>query len=312
MTSPVQDDYTAGYATYVVEGKHFRTYYRVYGSLGVEGGKTPLVALHGGPGANSSYLSVLSDLTRFHGTPVIVYDQVGNGLSTHVPEKNGDVDFWTPCLFVHELKNLLVHLGINEDYYLFGHSWGGLLGALFALEGPPGLKRLILASTPVDMKTFAKEAAKLRAQLPQDVQDVLDQHERDGTYDNPEYEEACLVFYARHFCRLESLPALLVEGLEWTKKDPTVYSTMNGPSEFSIVGSLKDFSIADQIHKIQVPTLVTNGLYDEVTSEVVQEYNNKLPNAKWVQFQNSSHVAMFEERELYIRTVAEFLLGSFM
>ena len=76
----------------------------------------------GGPGVNHSYLLILSDLTKAHGIPLVLYDQLGNGLSTHLPEKMGDVGFWTEGLFLDELDNLLKHLGIQDDYDLLGHS----------------------------------------------------------------------------------------------------------------------------------------------------------------------------------------------
>lgn len=55
--------------------------------------------------------------------PVIFYDQLGNGESTHLPD--APKDFWKPELWVDELNNLLAHLGIADDFDLIGNSWGG-------------------------------------------------------------------------------------------------------------------------------------------------------------------------------------------
>jgi pimeloyl-ACP methyl ester carboxylesterase len=81
-----------------------------------------------------------------------MYDQLGCGRSTHLPEKKGHVEFWTVKLFLAELDNLLTHLGIQGDYDLFGHSWGGMLGSEHAVLHPKGLKKLILADAPASRK----------------------------------------------------------------------------------------------------------------------------------------------------------------
>ena len=63
----------------------------------------------------------------------------------------------------------------------------------------------------------------------------------------------------------------------------------NGPNEFSITGSLRNWTIINDIPKIQVPTLVTNGAKDEAQDIVVLPYVNKLPHGKWVKFFVSLH-----------------------
>ena len=72
-------------------------------------------------------LSCLPLYTQFD-IPLILYDQIGNGLSTHLPEKKGDEEFWTEDLFHRELENLLAALKLDESGYdLIGHSWGGMM-----------------------------------------------------------------------------------------------------------------------------------------------------------------------------------------
>ncbi|KAH9478777.1 L-amino acid amidase [Psilocybe cubensis] len=286
-------------------GKQCKTWYKVYGDLNA--GKRPLVTLHGGPGVNHEYLTPLSDITASHSIPVVFYDQIGNGLSTHLPEKMGDEAFWTVQLFIDELNNLLQHLGIADDFDLLGHSWGGIFAASYAITQPKGLKHLIIASGPADMPATVISQEKLRSQLPQDVQDTLTKHEEAGTTESDEYKTASDVFNARYVCRMDPMPQELVNGFAWIAKDPTVYMTMNGPSEFKIQGSLKNYSVVDQIHKINVPTLLTNGRYDEVTEELVAPFFDILPKVKWVVFADSSHLAHFEERERYMATVTSFL-----
>lgn len=110
----------------------YETWYQVTGDL--SSGRPALVAVHGGPGSTHDYLRNLNELAA-HTGPVVLYDQLGNGGSTHLPDKGAD--FWTPELFADELSNLLRQLGIEDNYVLFGQSWGGLLVTKFAAERRP-------------------------------------------------------------------------------------------------------------------------------------------------------------------------------
>ncbi|KAF7315973.1 Proline iminopeptidase [Mycena indigotica] len=313
MSNPAPLKTTEGEVAFNVPGadKPCKTWYKIIGDLHGSPSRRPLVALHGGPGVNHAYLLVLSDLTERHGIPLVVYDQIGNGNSTHLPEKMGDTTFWTEQLFLDELDNLLTHLAIKDAYDIIGHSWGGMLGSRHASMNPVGLKRLILASTPADMQLWVKSQNELRAQLPEDVQAVLDQHEKDGTTESAEYQAAVGVFYSKFLCRIDPLPEPVAEGFGWIQKDPTVYLTMNGPSEFYITGPLKDWSILDDAGKIQTPTLILNGRYDEAQDIVVAPFFESIPRVKWVTFAESSHMIHFEERERYMQVVGDFLMSEF-
>ncbi|KAJ7698397.1 hypothetical protein B0H17DRAFT_1177448 [Mycena rosella] len=106
-------------------GKPWKTWYKVVGDLRspTSPSRRPLAALHGGPGVNHAYLLILFDLTKSHSIPLVVYDQIGSGNSTHLPEKMGDVSFWTEQSFLDELNNLLAYLGIQDDDDILGHWW---------------------------------------------------------------------------------------------------------------------------------------------------------------------------------------------
>ncbi|KAK1232895.1 hypothetical protein PQX77_003963 [Marasmius sp. AFHP31] len=286
-------------------GKPCKTWYNV---IGDRHKSRPLVALHGGPGASHDYLKPLYALSRLHGIPVILYDQLGNGKSTHLPEKAGDTSFWTVDLFLKELDNLLVYLGIQDDYDLLGHSWGGMLAACHAVRQPPGLKRLIIASSPADMGLWVSAQNALRAKLEQATQDIMAKHENEGTTDNKEYEEAVDVFYKRHLCTLDPWPESVSSTMNWIKEDPTVYLTMNGPNEFYITGSLKTWSIIDQIDRIIVPTLLTNGRFDEAQDSTMLPFFQKIPRVKWVTLEKSGHMPHQEEEARYIEVLYQFLI----
>jgi L-proline amide hydrolase len=280
------------------------TWYRVSGELrpGDAAAPAPLVVLHGGPGASHDYLLSLADLAESRA--VVHYDQIGNGRSTHYPDRGAD--FWTVDLFVRELRNLVEALGIADRHHVLGQSWGGFLAQEYALTHPSGLRALVLADTAASFPDFVAEANRLRALLPPDVEETLRLHEDAGTTDHPEYMEACLVFYGRHVCRIE-WPPEVTEAFAWIERDPTVYHTMNGPSEFHVVGSIRDWQSKDRLAEIRVPTLLVSGRHDEATPALQETLLAGIAGAEWVCFEDSSHMPHVEERERYMQVVGDWL-----
>ncbi|CDO68701.1 hypothetical protein BN946_scf184652.g28 [Trametes cinnabarina] len=304
-------------------GKPCQTWYQVYGHL--KSGVTPVVAIHGGPGCTHHYILSMADLATKYSIPVVFYDQLGNGNSTHLPEQSGE--FWTEQLFLDELDNLLCHLGIQDNYVLLGQSWGGMLAARHATRQPKGLKRLIIAGSPASIPLFVRAAKEeLIANLPPDARDAIIKKEEAGTTESEsEYKAAVNVFYKRHVCRVDPWPAELLQTFEWMEKDPTVHLAMhvhlcrsppsrlthiqyrNGASAFYVVGSLKDWSILDDAHKISLPTLLLNGAYDRATDSSVYPFFKLIPKVKWFTFAESSHTPHWEEREKFMKLAADFL-----
>jgi L-proline amide hydrolase len=280
------------------------TWYRVTGDLrpGDAAAPAPLVVLHGGPGGTHDYLLSIADLAT--GRAVVHYDQLGNGRSTHYPDRGAD--FWTVELFVRELHNLVETLGIAGRHDILGQSWGGFLAQEYALTQPPGLNALVLADTAASFPDFVAEANRLRALLPPEVEATLRRHEADETTDDPEYMEACLVFYGRHVCRVE-WPPEVAETFAWLDRDPTVYHTMNGPSEFHVIGSIRDWQSKDRLSEIRVPTLLVSGRHDEATPALQQVLLDGIAGADWVCFEESSHLPHVEEREPYMQIVGDWL-----
>lgn len=282
------------------------TYYRVArpsaGSPGADGSAVPLLAVHGGPGCTHDYLLSLDDLAGQR--PVVYYDQLGSGRSTHLPD--APRDFWTADLFLEELELLLRHLGITE-YDLLGQSWGGMLGSEHAVRRPRGLRRLIIADSPASMPQWRAAAVELRNALPGSAGEVIARHEAAGDFTSAEYAAASDVFYAHHVCRISPLPGPVQRTFDLLAEDPTVYHAMNGPSEFMVIGSLREWSVIDRLDRIDVPTLVINGAYDEATDAVVRPFVDLIPHAEWVRFEQSSHMPHWEERDEFMRVVGAFL-----
>lgn len=227
---------TTGYIPFSAPhaNKPCSTWYKVIGDL--SSSATPLIALHGGPGAGHEYLSPLIDLhthpdhpSPHPRRPIIFYDQLGCGLSTHLPEKNADTTFWTFALFIAELDNLIDHLGLRpRGFHLLGHSWGGMLAGVYASRSPPpaGLRKIILSSAPASIPLMMRGVDTLVEGLPEDVRRAIEECVRDGDFEGDKYRRACAVFYKRHLCRLDEWPGELEASLGHLEEDPTVYGTM--------------------------------------------------------------------------------------
>jgi L-proline amide hydrolase len=279
----------------------YRTWYRIVGN-GEEPGKLPLLVLHGGPGASHDYLEPLEAMANT-GRRVIFYDQLGGGNSDHPHNPS----MWTVELFVEELGAVRKALALDH-LHILGQSWGGMLGMEYALTQPSGLASLTIADSPASMIQWVSEANRLRAQLPPEVQQTLLHHEQNGTTDSREYQDAMLVYYRRHVCRLDSWPDCVTRTFEKLAQYPEVYNTMNGPSEFHVIGTLKTWDITDRLHEINVPTLLLSGRYDEATPIIVEPIQRSIPGSEWIIFENSSHMPHVEETELYLQVLDRFLM----
>lgn len=278
----------------------YKVWYRVVGG-GEQPGKPPLLCLHGGPGVPHDYLEPLEALAAT-GRRVVFYDQLGVGNSDH-PD---DPALFTVDLYLEELSLVRRTLGL-ERVHLLGQSWGGMLALEYAVTRPEGLLSLTLADTPASMPQWSAEANRLRAALPPEARQTLAEHEAAGTTDDPAYQEAMMVFYRRHVCRLDPWPPCLERTFEKMMRAPLVYLTMVGPSEFHVTGTLKDWDITGRLGEIDTPTLVLAGRYDEATPEITTTLQRGIPGARRITFENSSHMPHLEEPELYLRVLSDFL-----
>ncbi len=290
MSIPEQEGYVP------VDG--YRVWYRIVGG-GAENERSPLVILHGGPGAPHDYLGNLQALAS-EARRVVFYDQLGCGRSDH-PD---DPALCTVARFADELHTVRSELGLSRVHIL-GQSWGGMLAQEYALRQPQGLLSLILANTTSSIPMWVAEANRLRELLPPEINATLLAHEQAGTTDSQEYVDAVQVFYDRHVCRVRPYPDYVQRGFDQLG---FVYNYMNGPSEFHIVGTIKDWDRSSRLHEIRVPTLIISGRYDESTPIQNEVLHRGIPGSKWVMLEHSSHLAHVEEPELYMQTVQAFLL----
>jgi proline iminopeptidase len=269
--------------------------------LSVGEGGVPLLCLHGGPGFTHYYLEPLEDLADRR--RVIFYDQLGCGRS----DRPGNTSLWTASRFVEELVTVRAALGLDR-LHLFGSSWGGMLAMQYVLDHQPPLESLILCGSPASMPRWITECNELRAELPSEEQEILDRHEQEGWTACPEYQGALVTFYRRHVCRMDPWPL----GLErsFVEAGYDVYQTMNGPSEFTVTGNLRDWDVTDRLGEIRVPTLVLGGEHDEARPAHMQAMRERIPGSALTIFNDASHLCFYERREEFMARVNDFLDGA--
>jgi pimeloyl-ACP methyl ester carboxylesterase len=242
-----------------------------------------VLVLHGGPGGCHDPLEGLGALAE-QGRRIVFYDQLGSGESS----RPGDPSLWTVETFVEQLQTVRDGLGLSE-IHLFGSSWGGMLALEYAFTRPPGLRSLILNSTPTSAPRWAEETLRLHADLPPGLDEKRAEEE----------------FKRRHIIRLDPEPEVLARARE--KFGTQVYETMWGPNEFTVAGTLKGWDVIDRLGEIKVPTLITSGRYDECTPKLVEPLHQGIKGSEWVLFEESAHMAYLEEPKRYLEVAGSFL-----
>jgi proline-specific peptidase len=270
-----------------------RVWYRSVGEGGV-----PLLCLHGGPGFTHYYLEAMEDLADRR--QVVFYDQLGCGRS----DRPDDVSLWTVDRFVEELVTVRATLGLDR-LHLFGSSWGGMLAEQYVLDRRPDLVSLTLCGSPASMRRWVQECDELLAEEPEEVRSAIRSHEERGFTDCPEYQAAILGFYRRHVCRLDPWP----EGLErsFAEAGLQVYHHMNGPSEFTVTGTLRDWDVTERLSEIDLPTLLIGGEYDECRPAHMADMARRITGSQHVVIEDASHLCFAEQPEQFMSVMNDFL-----
>jgi L-proline amide hydrolase len=182
-----------------------------------------------------------------------------------------------------------------------------MLALVHAIGRPPGLLSVVAADSPASVRAFVAGCNELLDLLEPEVQSVIREGERTGETATPEFQAAAMEFLKRHVCRLDPWPDAVTRSFEAMESDPTVYGTMNGPTEFTVVGTIRDFDITDRLEEIEVPVLLVSGAHDEVRPNVVEAMHERLRDSRWELFEDSSHMPHVEEPERFLTVVERFL-----
>ena len=272
-------------------------------------GKNPqvkLLLLNGGPGATHEYFECFESFLLPEGFEIIYYDQLGCGLS----DNPKDTTMWDLGRYVEEVEQVRKALNLNKDnFYLLGHSWGGILAMQYALKYQDNIKGLIISNMMSSCPAYGKYAQEVLApQFDQKILDTIRQIEAKGDFTNPKYMELLMPhFYAKHICRipLEQWPEPLTRS--FGKLNQSLYVTMQGPSEFGVGGNLVNWDVTKQLPTIKTPTLTIGGKHDTMDPEHMKWMSTQVQNGRFLLCPNGSHMAMYDDQKNYFPGLIQFI-----
>ncbi len=268
-------------------------WYRVSGS----GSATPVVLLHGGPGYSSFYLKSLEALHDER--PVVIYDQLGAGKSDRVT----DTTLLTIPRFVAELDALRAHLGY-ERWHVYGHSWGTILGLEYYLAHPDRVASLVLASAAIDMPAWERNVRRMVTSLSDSAQRAIQAREADGNFAAADYQAANLEFMGKYVMRTPSGPDI---DSTFATYNAAIYEYMQGPSEFTITGTIRTYDAKPFLPSVSVPLLYTVGEFDEAHPPTIRKFAALTRGAHVAIIPGAAHLTSWDNPAENTRVVREFL-----
>ena len=265
-----------------------------------------LLLLNGGPGATHEYFECMEDFFPKEEIAFIYYDQLGCGNS----DNPNDTSLWDLPRYVEEVEQVRQALNLdNSNFYLLGHSWGGILAMEYALKYQQHLKGLIISnmmSSCPDYRTYAEKV--LAPQMDPVVLDTIRQLEARKDFSNPKYMELLMPhFYAKHICRipLDKWPEPMVRS--FGKMNQSLYVTMQGPSEFGVSGKLVYWDRKADLPKLTVPTLTIGGKYDTMDPEHMKWMSQQVKKGTYLYCPEGSHMSMYDDQETYMKGIISFI-----
>jgi proline iminopeptidase len=268
--------------------------------------KIKLLLLNGGPGATHEYFECFESFLPQEGIEFIYYDQLGCGLS----DNPNDTAMWDLSRYVEEVEQVRKALNLTKDnFYLLGHSWGGILAMQYALKYQNNLKGLIISNMMSDVPEYAKYAENVLAkQMDPKVLDTIRMIEKKGDFSNPKYMELLQPhFYAKHICRipLEKWPEPMTRS--FGKMNQSLYVTMQGPSEFGVGGKLINWSVKNELKNIKTPTLVIGSSHDTMDPEHMKEMSTLVQQGRFLLCPDGSHMDMYDDQKNYFPGLIKFI-----
>ncbi|WP_369808505.1 MULTISPECIES: proline iminopeptidase-family hydrolase [unclassified Mycobacterium] len=258
----------------------------------------PLLVVHGGPGLPHTYLRSLERLADER--VVIFWDQLGCGNS----ERPANRDLWTMQRSVAEMDAVVKGLGLN-GFHLFGNSWGGMMAQQYALDVPSRAVSLTISNSIASIPQFSQMVARLKAELDPETQSAIDRHEAAGTTHAAEYQDAIRTWNETYLCRVRPWPAELLQAFANMGTD--IFETMFGPSDFRIVGTVRDWDVFDRLAEITLPTLILAGRFDECVPEHMWEMHQRIAGSRYELFESTAHMPFIEEPDKFDRVMRDFL-----
>jgi len=267
---------------------------------------TKMLLLHGGPGVTHEYLEACDSYFPAAGIEYYYYDQLGSAYS----DQPDDPDLWELPRFVDEVEQVRRALGLDQDnFYLYGQSWGGILAIEYALAYQEHLKALVISnmmsSTPA-YNAYAEQV--LMPAMDQDVLAEIKNLEAAKATDNPRYMELLLPHhYVQHVLRmpLDAWPDPVKRTAAHINS--AVYVPMQGPSELGASGKLANWDRTADLPKISVPTLVIGARYDTNDPAFMEMMAGKFPRGTYLYCPRGSHLALYDDQTTYFAGIIDFV-----
>ena len=265
-------------------------------------GAIKVLLLHGGPGFTHDYFECFEDFLPQAGIEFYYYDQLGVG-NSDIPL---DTSLWNLPRYVEEVEQVRQGLGL-ENFYLLGHSWGGMLAMEYLQKYQGHVKAAVLSNMVAGIKSYVAYSAKLKQDLftPAEIKryDSLDKLQ---LYDSPEYQNLLMgKLYGSVVCRLDPWPEPLMRAFK--KANISIYIQMQGVDEFHVTGNFKNWEMWDRLPSIKVPTLVLGGEKDEMNPEDMRKEGKLIPNSRTYLCPNGSHLSMYDDQQNYFNNLISFL-----
>jgi proline iminopeptidase len=265
-----------------------------------------LLLLHGGPGASHEYLEAFDSYLPAAGIEYYYYDQLGSAYSDQPDEP----ELWELPRFVEEVEQVRQARGLDrENFYLYGHSWGGILAIEYALKYRQNLKGLIISNMMASIPQYNEYAHQvLMPSMNQDALAEIQRYEAAEDYENPRYMELLVEHhYVHHVLRMpaEEWPDPANRG--FAHINPAIYIPLQGPSELGASGKLVDWDRTADLANIAVPTLVIGAQYDTMNPEHMRWLASAVQNGRYLYCPNGSHMAMYDDQEVYFRGLIQFI-----
>jgi proline iminopeptidase len=188
--------------------------------------------------------------------------------------------------------------------HLLGHSWGTILALEYYRAHPEHVRSLVLASPALDIPAWERQARELERTLPDSEQRAIRAREAEQRFDAPDYQAALGDFYSRYVWR-HPAPADLDSTLRTVNEG--IYNYMQGPSEFTITGTLRTYDATPFLKNVKVPTLYTVGEFDEANPATVKRFATLTPGARVVVIPGAAHLTTWDNPDAMLRAVRDFL-----
>jgi proline iminopeptidase len=268
----------------------------------VGSGNIKVLLLHGGPGFTHDYFECFEDFLPPAGIEFYYYDQLGGG-NSDIPT---DTSLWNIPRFVEEVEQVRKGLGL-ENFYLLGHSWGGMLGMEYLQKYQSHVKGAVLSNMTAGIKSYVSYSAQLKERLFSPAENrMYDSLDKLQLYSSTAYQDLLMnKLYANVVCRSNPWPEPVMRAFK--KANTSIYIQMQGVDEFHVTGNFKNWEMWDRLPNITVPTLVLGGMLDEMNPDDMKREGQLIPNSRTYLCPNGSHLAMYDDQQNYFNSLIGFL-----